>query len=178
MKISLKIKQIASILLFITFFLPLSECTKKIVMAETDIVPYDSVTESDYQKDDEVEGTIKEQLSNIESSAIVEPHVPYKLIEIDDYYTWLIPLAFMWPLLVIYLFYSLKRKKFIFWVKIIEPFAALGSAYVILGIVFFGEILFAGYFAIASIVSYFLASCYDLFTILRSKKQNEPSPSL
>lgn len=136
MNLSLKIKQISSILLFITFFLPLSECAKKPVMAEPEIVPYDSVEKPVDQKNDEVEGTLNEQFSDIESSAIVEPHVPYRMIQIDDYYTWLIPIAFMWPLLVIYLFYNLKRKKLIIWIKIIEPFAILGSAYGIAGIVF------------------------------------------
>ena len=50
----------------------------------------------------------------------------------------------------------------------VEPLVLIGSGYMVLAISTLGDILFAGCLALGAILSYFIASCYDNYILIKS----------
>jgi hypothetical protein len=101
-------------------------------------------------------------------------NIPYKMFDPADLFSWLLLLAFVWPFpLLLYAHFG-KRQRIVNGLKFIEPIACLGSGHMIGIIAVMGDILYGGYLALGSIISYFLASCCDIYHLvkqyLKSKK--------
>ena len=140
-------KLIATILLLASFFMPLSSCGVKLAG------PLELGTEE------------QPRLRLVERDEPVVSYA-YELFQIDDYESWLFPLAFVWPIPLL-LYQRFGRPK----VKGVLTFLGLllcvGSVFMLVIVVFFEEPLYGVYVALVAIVSYFLASIVEAYLIVR-----------
>ena len=158
------IKTISALLLAVSFFLPLSimKCGPMVaVEAEPTIVGPDGETiENILPKQ-----TIKPKDEPIDVDRYI---VPYKGIDLHEPATLLLVITFMWPIPILFLVHFGRPAKVISVFKILEPIGCIGSGYIIVWTSFiFGDPLFAGYMATASIAGYFVVSCFDAGIIIR-----------
>ncbi len=166
------IKIVAATILLITFFLPLSKCTVKKPVFPVPAVP--GISDQTFDKNIQPKDTKSETQTTY--------NIPYKDYRISDPYSWIILICFIWPLPVLaYCIYG-SRKRIVDFLKFVEPIACLGSGYVVGCISFMGDIMYGGYLAIVSIISYFMVSCHDVFILirqyLRSQKANNRLQSM
>lgn len=148
-----RIKRVAAIVLFVTFFLPLSKCQKN---------HYRIVQPTSSESGEKVASRLEE----IPPSPDAVPEYSYNtaagMFEPGDTFSWLILLAFVWPLLFWGWQIRDKRPRIAFIMNVMEPLACIGSGYVTWSLSFLGDILVWGYVSMASVLIYFLASCYEL----------------
>ena len=143
----------------ITFFLPISRCAVgKVTVYEQPPVLIGSEI---IKEDRPIQNTESTQGDNNAGY-----NYPYKWTALDELDYWVNFLSFFWPIPILTYCWVGKKHKIITSLKFAEPFLCLGSSYIIASLSFFGEIMYGGYLALASITSYFIASCIDtLFTI-------------
>lgn len=91
----------------------------------------------------------------------------YELFEVDDLESWLIPLAFAWPIpLLVYQRFG-RRPKIKGSLTFLGLLLCIGSVFMLVVIVFFEEPLYGAYVAFTAIASYFLASIVEAYLIGR-----------
>lgn len=151
-------KRFAAMMLFVTLFLPLSQCQKKTYPYNLQISPETGRAMSAPEPLDSTEAEVPPEYSY---------NIPAQFISRDDPYSWLIILAFSWPLLLWAYTFMDKRSGSVLAIHLVEPLACLGSGYVSWNIAFMGDILFWGYVSLASVATYFVLSCYELFVFIK-----------
>ena len=166
MKITKLVKQFSGLVLAITFFLPLSRCEKKIGEVEVPPAPF-----------------VNEDSTFVDSHKLTSPipndklnpdyNIPYEYFNIKEISSWLIFISFFWPLLFIFYFHFGKRKQLLKVLTMVEPFACIGSGYMVWAISSLGTILLAGFLAFGAILSHFISSCFDCFFLLRELIRNK-----
>ena len=160
MKYLQRIKLLACLLLMVSFFLPISRCAVK----EATVYQPPVLIGSEEVK----EVTPMHKVNDTKGNNKAVYHYPYKMLSFDELSCWAIFLSFFWPIPILFYCWFGKNLKIIISLKLIEPIACLGAGYVIYSLSFFGEIMYGGYIALASITSYFIASCIDSFFIIRN----------
>jgi hypothetical protein len=94
--------------------------------------------------------------------------IAYKAIDLHDPPTLFFLLIFFWPIPILLFDCFGRPAKLISVLKILEPIGCFCSGYIIIWATFiFGDALFAGYMATASIVCYFLVSFFDAGLIIK-----------
>lgn len=160
-----KIKRVAAIVLFVTFFLPLSQCQK----SHYKIVPQTSA---------ETGETIASRVEEVPLAADTAPEYSYniaaEMFEPADVFSWLVLLAFTWPLLFWAWQIRDKRSRTGFIMNALEPLACIGSGYITWNLSFLGDILIWGYLSMASVLTYFLSSCYELSFSIKARLISQP----
>lgn len=174
MKTTKHVKQIAGLILIITFFLPLSRCQMKKV--EVQQAPVAAVGE-----DCKVIDSPKITQSSPNEESGNGYNIPYKMFSAGELLSWLMLLSFFWPVPVLTYFYFVKRKVILTGLTMVEPLVCIGSGYMVLAISTMGDILFAGCLALGAILSFFIASCYDNYVLIKrliKNKKGEQDSSL
>ena len=75
--------------------------------------------------------------------------------------------AFIWPLILLFItqLFSTINGKLTF--KLFEIFLCCGSAYALVALMFFGELLYGGYIASIAVAFYLLIVTYELYLIVK-----------
>ena len=153
--------------MIITFFLPLSQCGINKSGVEPALVAGENYVGSASPK-------ITQSISNENSGGYY--NIPYEMFSTGDLSSWPIFFSFFWPLPFLIYSYFGRRQVILAGLTMVEPFVVVGSGYMVWAISTFGDILFAGYLALAAILSYFVTSCYDNYILIYSfikKKRGE-----
>jgi hypothetical protein len=160
------VKQIAGFILIVTFFLPLSRCEMRKV--EVQQAPLAAVGQNS-----KVIDPPKISPSNSDEESNNGYNIPYKMFSAQELLSWLMLLSFFWPVPVLMYFYLGKRKAILTGITVVEPFFCIGAGYMVWAISTLGEILFAGCLALGAIISYFIASCYDNYIMIKRIIENK-----
>ena len=159
-------KQIAGLVLIITFFLPLSRCEMKKV--EVQQAPFSVEGKDNIAVNS---SKITESSSNEKSDS--DKNIPYKMFSAKKLISWLMLLSFFWPIPLLLYFHFGKSKTILAGLTLVEPLACIGSGYMVWAISTFGDILFAGYLALGAILIYFIASCHDNYVLIKRFIKNK-----
>lgn len=144
------LKKVGAVLLLVAFFLPLSRCEK------TSTPP-------------------------VEENAAIET-IPVEVTEYSYYYAWdyididdprltaLVILAFLWPIIFIGLRHWNPNPKFDTGVLFLEPFAAAGGSYIVVGVGTMHELYIGSYLALLAAILFFSGSILEIVEFFKKRK--------
>lgn len=153
------IKRTAAIVLFVTFFLPLSQCQKKQFKINPDGSIENGVSMRQAVEPDQGVDAAPEYSYNIAA----------KMFDPGELFSWLMLLSFVWPLLFWVWQMRDKRPRTAIVLNALEPIACIGSGYITWILSYLGDILIWGYLSMASVAVYFLLSCYELAHAVKAR---------
>lgn len=159
---TLVIKRISAIVLCITFFLPLSQCQMNKLKMSTTLDTGEQISQA-----------VDNSQPAVDEKPRYSYNIPARMFSPTDLFSWILLLAFVWPLLFWATLHVNTKKKVAGLLNILEPFACLGSAYVAYSLAYLGEILIGGYLALGSVAAYFFSSCYELYGTAKMRIKND-----
>jgi hypothetical protein len=174
MKTTNNVKKIAGLILILTFFLPLSRCEMKKI--EVQQAPAVAVGEDRKVIDSPKimrSGANEEMDTSSNKESNKGYNIPFRMFSSSELLSWLMLLSFFWPVPVLTLFHFEKRKIILLGLTVTDPLVCIGSGYLIWAISTLGDILFGGCLALGAILSYFFASCYDNYFLIKQLIKNK-----